>query len=69
MTKEQTDHIFERYWQAGATASSGTGLGLAISKAIVDAHDGTISVRSEVGKGSTFFVSLPLASKVQSSAA
>lgn len=41
----------------------GTGLGLAIVKWIVDAHDGKIDVKSEVGKGSTFTVWMPLAKK------
>jgi signal transduction histidine kinase len=39
----------------------GSGVGLAISKAIVDAHQGTITVRSDVDHGSTFTVRLPLA--------
>ena len=61
MTAEQTEHVFERYWQADETAAKGTGLGLAISKAIVDGHEGRISVQSEPGVGSTFYVALPLA--------
>ena len=57
---DQLDHLFERYWQAAATASQGSGLGLAIAKGIMDAHGGTIGVRSRPGHGATFCVSLPL---------
>ena len=39
----------------------GTGLGLSIAYGIVTTHHGTISVRSEVGKGSTFTVRMPIA--------
>jgi PAS domain S-box-containing protein len=50
-------HIFEPFY---TTKPLGTGLGLAYSKQAVEAHGGSISVRSEVGKGTTFVVSLPL---------
>jgi len=39
----------------------GTGMGLAIAKAIIDAHGGVVGVKSQVGSGSVFFFSLPLA--------
>jgi PAS domain S-box-containing protein len=54
-------HVFERLWQASRTARMGTGLGLFIVKGIVEAHGGTVWVRSELGRGSTFFFTLPVA--------
>ena len=55
--------VFERFFKLDrARRSEGTGLGLGIAKHIVQAHKGTISVRSEVDHGSTFTFSLPLAS-------
>lgn len=60
MSKEQTTHIFERYWQVSETAKKGTGLGLAISKAIILAHGGKIKVKSELGVGSTFSMLIPI---------
>jgi signal transduction histidine kinase len=53
--------LFQEYRQVGDTASrrKGTGLGLAIAKRLTSMHDGTISVRSQLGRGSTFVVDLP----------
>lgn len=56
-------HKFYRSHRSRETVS-GTGIGLYISKAIVESHGGTISVRSEEGRGSIFTVSIPIYSTV-----
>lgn len=57
----QLPHVFEKFYQVGEDArAQGTGLGLAIAHEVVKAHGGTIAAESEVGRGSTFTVSIPL---------
>ncbi|UCF77792.1 MAG: hypothetical protein JSW03_06675, partial [Candidatus Eiseniibacteriota bacterium] len=58
--KEHLDEIFEPFFTT-KPATKGTGLGLSISYGIVRRHGGFIDVESEVGKGSTFTVTLPVA--------
>ena len=60
--KDQIDQVFERFYRVDdklARRTHGTGLGLYLVKAIVEAHGGEISVKSQVGSGSTFFFTLP----------
>jgi len=58
--KAQIAHLFEPF--ATTKGPKGTGLGLAVSWGIVDNHNGTIGVESEVGVGTTFIVRLPVES-------
>ena len=62
MTPELRAHLFEKFSQgAGGKRASGIGLGLYISREIVRRHGGTIWVESELGKGATFSLRLPVA--------
>jgi two-component system phosphate regulon sensor histidine kinase PhoR len=59
---ESLDRVFERFYRVDKARSrdqGGTGLGLSIVKHIVQAHGGEVWVKSELGKGATFFFTLP----------
>ncbi len=63
--EDKLESIFERFQQVDASDSrskGGTGLGLAICRHIVERHDGYIWVESTLGKGSIFYINLPLVS-------
>ncbi len=69
---EDQPHVFERFYRCDksrphAGLRRGTGLGLSICQAIVLAHSGEITVTSELGRGATFIVRLPLARRDPSS--
>jgi signal transduction histidine kinase len=61
IAKEDQQHIFDRFWRADKVRSrgaGGAGLGLSIARWIVERHQGTLDVRSEIGEGTTFTVRL-----------
>ncbi|MGL6340497.1 MAG: sensor histidine kinase, partial [Waterburya sp.] len=56
-------HIFDRFYRvdkARTRQTGGFGLGLAIAQQIIQAHEGKITVESQVGKGTTFQICLPM---------
>jgi signal transduction histidine kinase len=62
----EVDHVFTPFFRSSSTLARerpGTGLGLAITRGVVERHQGSIDVRSEIGRGTTFTVWLPLAAQ------
>ena len=65
MTAEERDRVFDEFYRVKSEYTShvpGTGLGLTLAKRLVEAHQGTITVQSAPGQGSTFAVRIPTAS-------
>jgi signal transduction histidine kinase len=67
IAKEDFEKVFEVFTQTegGIREGAGTGLGLPISKRLAEAHGGRLWLDSEVGKGTTFYVSLPVKSHLE----
>jgi signal transduction histidine kinase len=64
ITREEMAHIFDRFYRSGhpvVQEQPGTGLGLAITKSLIELHGGNLWVDSQVGEGSTFGFTLPVA--------
>lgn len=61
MSHEQVERCFDLYW---STKKGGTGLGLATTKRIIEQHDGSIAVESELGRGTRIHVFLPLLQEI-----
>ena len=62
IAQDEVEHVFGRFFRGGEALEKhipGTGLGLNIVSSIVAAHDGAVTLESEVGRGSTFRVTLP----------
>jgi PAS domain S-box-containing protein len=61
ISPEDLPFVFDRFWQSRRTDRSGAGLGLAIAHGIVRAHGGTLTLESEVGRGTSALLTLPAA--------
>ncbi len=61
ISEEELPRIFDRFWQAQRKNRAGIGLGLSIAKGLVEAQGGRLYVESQLGAGTTFFFTLPLA--------
>ncbi|MBN1322167.1 MAG: HAMP domain-containing histidine kinase [Thermoleophilia bacterium] len=59
MSRDMVKNVFERFYRGADSEQTGAGLGLAIVRAIVEAHEGSISVESRPGAGTRFTISLP----------
>lgn len=59
ISAEHLEHIFDKFYRVKGNKTGGTGLGLSIAKGFIEAHNGTISVNSRDGEGTSFSITLP----------
>jgi signal transduction histidine kinase len=62
---EHLAHLFKRFFRVPGQSGSGSGLGLFICEKIIEAHNGKISVKSKIGKGTIFSIDLPIESAIR----
>jgi signal transduction histidine kinase len=67
ISAEHLPHLFDRFWQAKKGEHRGVGLGLPIAKGIVELHGGRVWAESTEGRGTTFYFTVPVASKAEAS--
>jgi len=63
ISEADAPHVFDRFYQVDDSQTrvqQGTGIGLALSKELIELHKGSLSLKSKVGAGSTFYIRLPL---------
>lgn len=60
ISRDDLKHIFDRFFQVDRIRPRGSGIGLSLAKAFVELHGGSITVESEINKGSTFTVVIPV---------
>jgi signal transduction histidine kinase len=61
IAEDHLEHVFDRFWRAPSVRGmAGSGLGLAITKWVAQTHEGTVTVESAVGHGTTFVLTLPV---------
>jgi signal transduction histidine kinase/DNA-binding response OmpR family regulator/HAMP domain-containing protein len=61
MSADQVDRVFDRFFRADGSRGTGTGLGLSIVQSLVEMHEGSIDINSELDRGTTVTVRLPRA--------
>jgi signal transduction histidine kinase len=61
IAEDHLEHVFDRFWRAPSVRGmAGSGLGLAITRWVAQTHEGTVTVESTVGHGTTFVLTLPV---------
>jgi signal transduction histidine kinase/DNA-binding NarL/FixJ family response regulator len=63
ISPEDQSHVFDWFWHSRGEGHRGVGLGLAIAKGLIESHGRRLSVESEPGRGSTFWFTIPAASR------